>query len=476
MIYDANQWLEAPSFTNYDTVIFGAGAAGITLALRLAGHGKRVLLCESGGLEITNESQEVYEGQVIGDPYLDLTTCRLRYFGGTTNHWGGWCRTFEAIDFEREYLGPDYAWPISKADLDPYLAPACEILEIPTQFEDRPLTPDIRGIQFNFSPPVRFALKYKGFFDSSDHVDLILNANLTGLTGSPRVQAATCMNYAGQAFDVSGKSFAFAMGGIENSRQMLWLSQQLNTAIAPTLPIGRYWMEHPHFTLGEALVETQRAQRTFYALSAKKQRDLNILNGALRVHAFPSSSQTKELLRDLLCTAPKAGAWMMHQVGRGLACGATFRAAWEQAPVASNRVTLSATDKDRFGTPKTVLHWTKSDLDRRTLLATVDTFNRFIQKENIGRMRLAPWLANGGDYPENDELAGSHHMGGTRMAVGAEYGVVDRNCRVFGTDNLYVAGSSIFTTGGHNNPTLPIVQFALRLGDHLATTKLALAR
>jgi choline dehydrogenase-like flavoprotein len=59
-------------------------------------------------------------------------------------------------------------------------------------------------------------------------------------------------------------------------------------------------------------------------------------------------------------------------------------------------------------------------------------------------------------------------MGGTRMHATEEYGVVDENCKVYGSSNLYVAGSSIFTTGGHNNPTLPIVQFAVRLAKHLA--------
>ena len=58
---------------------------------------------------------------------------------------------------------------------------------------------------------------------------------------------------------------------------------------------------------------------------------------------------------------------------------------------------------------------------------------------------------------------------GTRMHNNIKFGVVDSNCRVHGSKNLYIAGSSVFTTGGHNNPTLPIVQLALRLGDHLIT-------
>jgi choline dehydrogenase-like flavoprotein len=46
---------------------------------------------------------------------------------------------------------------------------------------------------------------------------------------------------------------------------------------------------------------------------------------------------------------------------------------------------------------------------------------------------------------------------------------VDPDCRVHGYDNLYVAGSSSFSTGGWANPTLTIVALSLRLGDHLAS-------
>jgi len=58
-------------------------------------------------------------------------------------------------------------------------------------------------------------------------------------------------------------------------------------------------------------------------------------------------------------------------------------------------------------------------------------------------------------------------MGTTRMAADARHGVVDRDCKVFGTDNLYAAGSSIFATGGASNPTMPLLQFAVRLAEHL---------
>ena len=61
----------------------------------------------------------------------------------------------------------------------------------------------------------------------------------------------------------------------------------------------------------------------------------------------------------------------------------------------------------------------------------------------------------------------AHHMGTTRMATSPDFGVVDENCKVFGTNNLYVTGSSVFATAGASNPTMPLLQLALRLADHL---------
>jgi choline dehydrogenase-like flavoprotein len=58
-------------------------------------------------------------------------------------------------------------------------------------------------------------------------------------------------------------------------------------------------------------------------------------------------------------------------------------------------------------------------------------------------------------------------MGTTRMAESPGRGVVDSDCRVFGLENLYVAGSSVFPTSGLANPTLTLVALALRLGDRL---------
>jgi choline dehydrogenase-like flavoprotein len=58
-------------------------------------------------------------------------------------------------------------------------------------------------------------------------------------------------------------------------------------------------------------------------------------------------------------------------------------------------------------------------------------------------------------------------MGTTRMHPDPRQGVVDANCRVHGLHNLFIAGASVFPTGGAANPTLTLIALSLRLADYL---------
>ena len=87
-------------------------------------------------------------------------------------------------------------------------------------------------------------------------------------------------------------------------------------------------------------------------------------------------------------------------------------------------------------------------------------------------MHLADWLSSEDEDYELpgfgvDVIAAHHHMCTTRMSHSPRDGVVNSNQRLFEIDNLYLAGSSVFSTGGHANPTFTIVQMSLRLADHV---------
>ena len=93
-----------------------------------------------------------------------------------------------------------------------------------------------------------------------------------------------------------------------------------------------------------------------------------------------------------------------------------------------------------------------------------EMFNEILQGAGIHTFR-SQVLDRPGDLPELLDM--KHPMGTTRMSGSPATGVVDSNCRVHGVSNLYVAGSSVFPTGGHANPTLLIIALAARLADHI---------
>ena len=223
-------------------------------------------------------------------------------------------------------------------------------------------------------------------------------------------------------------------------------------------------MEHPNFNVGEAIFFGKgkfNYFNDFLAITDQKKIELGILNNRIRFKQN-QSSLGKNIL-ELACYAPKLSKFL--KFNREQICGSIIQAVWEQEPFKENKVTLSK-KLDYLGVPKTKLYWKKTKNDLMNVRKTLEVFASTFIKENIGRIKIYPYL-NDGNFPQNENLASSHHIGGTRMSNNPNNGVVDKNCKVYGQENLYVLGSSIFPTGGYTNPTLPIIQFSIRLAEHL---------
>jgi choline dehydrogenase-like flavoprotein len=469
----------------FDCCIIGSGPAGICCALKLAMAGKKVILLEGGSNEYSSESQDCYAGSMSGDLYRGLTSTRLRFFGGTSNHWNGWCRPLESWDFERK-AAADTEWPIRREDLDPYLESATDILELPSIPADRPVS-DSGLFQFDFvwAPPyqnlnsyfpVRFLQKYFKVLEAHKHLHLFLDTNLLLLeTDGRKVTGARVGAFGDKRTIVRAHAFVLATGGIENSRMLLWSNEVAKGELVhDPSTLGRYWMEHPHYTLGfgflsaAVLDDTKSSQRgrLYLAPSRESIQNKRILNMGLRVDRLAEGQ--REIIEHFASVAPEVGGKALQDFDDGQRNAFRLRGAWEQEPTAENRVSLTS-DIDALGIPRVNLHWQKTELDRRTAKVSAELFGNYIARANLGRLRLEPWLADNLDFPTNDTLCGNHHMGGTRMADAPARGIVDGNCQVFGQANLFVAGSSIFPSGGHANPTMTIVQLSLRLGDYLAS-------
>ncbi len=507
-----------------DLCIIGSGAAGLTIATQMIGRSTQVLLLEAGGLDFSPASQAVYEGQTKGQPAFPLESMRLRYFGGSTNHWTGLCRPLEESDFVEKDWVPNSGWPIRKADLDPYVLKTHEILDLNTVeyslsklalpgSQYFPLAPNLFDHHvWRLSTPTRFGQKYKVPMEKAPNIKVLLNANVFELVLDPSGKKIVKLTYkdpSQKIRTVKAGHFVLAAGGIENARLLL-ASRSVNHAGVGNDRdlVGRYYNDHPHvytgtmklFSKGDAELcassyaifksfgneilpavamspNVQKKEKTLAnAFSLFLNRNLDASKGYMALRRLLSGKSDKanahttfwDDLTAVWQDLDGASVGLYNKAKSIVSTTEEFKLLTraEQAPNPDSRVLLND-QLDSFGMPRVTLDWQLTPLDKHTIFTANTAFASEIGRLGLGRVHLPEWLLSPGMDLGTEFHPGSHHMGTTRMASSPAKGVVDANCKVFGLANLYVAGSSVFTTGGYANPTFTIVQLALRLSDHL---------
>jgi choline dehydrogenase-like flavoprotein len=478
MIEDIREALDDGAEVEFDLVIIGAGPAGITLARELALTGRRIALLEAGGLTHPDAEQlSLYEGEVTGLPY-PIAASRQRFFGGTSNHWGGWCRPLDAVDFSARPWMPGNGWPIKRSELMPFYRRAHDFVEIPTQ--DYEIEDDVdedvvlpagnnsafRNAGFRFSPPTRFGQRYRDELRGLDNVSVFLHATVTDLVHNRgRVQKAVIRTLDGHRFGFSAGLFVLATGGLEVPRLLLHTATSDRAALGNRSGrVGRYFMEHFGYSPGYLMT---RSELKYHRHEGRDAPLMPVLTPSVEV------MQRLEVNNCcLLLTAVEPDtAWPPEALQTPALAPRLDVSAWryritminEPTPNPESRVSLSD-ERDALGLRKLQLHWAIVDRDLDGIDRLIKELARWLGQSGLGRMQYSRPVS-----PETTQsfTGGMHHMGATRMSRDPADGVVDTDCRVHGTDNLYVASSAVFPQSGYSNPTLTILALSLRLADHL---------
>jgi choline dehydrogenase-like flavoprotein len=137
----------------------------------------------------------------------------------------------------------------------------------------------------------------------------------------------------------------------------------------------------------------------------------------------------------------------------------------EQSPNPESRITLSDR-KDVLGTPMARVDWRISYSERHSLMRIGQLLEKELRRAGLPVPILERWILD--ERPEDSIVIDmAHTLGTTRMSQDPKLGVVNPDCQVHGVRGLFIAGGSVFPTGGHVNPTLMILALAIRLGDHI---------
>lgn len=504
----------------FRTVIIGGGAVGLYAACELSKRGHDALVIESGGLALDSFAPDSYAS--VGRTHEGIRLGRARNLGGTTNLWGGQLVEFQPADFEGRAWLRDSKWPVTYAEISAYYQRTYENLGIPRQLlEDSQVFNGAGGEKPNFGEGLElfltrwlkipsFSLAFAQEIQSDSKFNVLLNHTVVGFESSNgQITAIQIVSPDGARFLIKGDCFILAAGTIEICRLLL------HAAATPgwdcpwreNRNVGAYFQDH---LVGRvASLEILNRRRFFNVFSTivwaghKFQPKIRLTDETLQssqvlnIHGmmtFESSISEnlvylKQFLKAAIYSRKISGA---RDLARNLrACGkyllplmwkyvidnrvfvpSTSRISLniqtEQTPLYNSRIYIDTSVTDAAGLPKVILDW-KVDgeelISAREFAVRCDQALRTAGLARLqimdGLMKLDPgFLATLRDN--------YHHVGGARMAETENDGVVDRNLRVFGTTNLYVAGAASFRTASNANTTFTALAFVTRLVDHLA--------
>ncbi|ACV12041.1 glucose-methanol-choline oxidoreductase [Halorhabdus utahensis DSM 12940] len=461
-----------------------------------------------------------------GDRHYPLNHTRVKGVGGSTLHWQGMVMRLHERDFavaSRDGVAAD--WPIAYDDLRPYYAEAEAALGV-AGASDNPFEPpreqphpmpafdpshsdsifaeacEALGITTHSVPNARNSEGYDGRsacvgygtcqpvcpsgakYDATSHVEKAEKAGARVIDRVPvqrlehddageRVTAAVYATPDGETHRQEAREFVLAAGGVETPRLLLLSeSPQYPDGLANSSGlVGRYF--HEHLFAGTSGVIDRETRQHHVGFNTTESHQFYDEPAAGTDRGIPAADAGADDLGPIklefrnyggpspVGVALSDGGWgdgLRERISDTYGSHLTVGALVEQTPRRENYVGLDPSRTDDHGNPVPEIHWGLDDRTRRTLRRA-----NAIQETILAELDAEITWQIG---PENTGPA-FHHMGTTRMGTDPDGSVVDARGQTHDLANLWLAGSSVFPTGGAMNPTLTIAALALRTVDHL---------
>jgi choline dehydrogenase-like flavoprotein len=435
----------------------------------------------------------------------------------------------DASDFEQRDWVPFSGWPIRRDELVPYYQRAqrlCGLGEFLFYDADaiRPLLAHgpanvsravLETRIFQACPVLSFADLHRERLAATKNVEVMLATHAIRLKANrngDRVIAVETVRTDGRPLHIEADTVILAAGGVENVRLLLCSNDKVRAGLGNVYDlVGRFFMDHPYFALNLADWKPSKEFRLYVGqLERVGQDQLLQTVGNARVWAqFVLSDQLKSMqrlpgiglwFRPFPFIAPSVSAlyrlanilhervlppspladiqtllsdpvtlcrFFLRKLARtGMSRfadreGYDLMAEFELMPDPENRIRLSS-HPDRFGQPEAELSLRIDDRQRQAHARALRIAAGELGFNGTALAREMELRLNSGKFGFF-----FHHIGTTRMSDDPRQGVVDRHCRVHGISNLFVAGTSVFPTGGAAPPTLTAVALAIRLADHI---------
>ena len=501
----------------YDLLIVGGGAVGLSLASSLSFEGINICVVESG---LDCEDSKYDKLKYVETSGLNIKpNSRERMIGGSGQTWNGILANFDICDFNDR--GNNYpALGIDQNEIKELLDKFGKFFKIPksksfnlSRYPNSQLElgdPFEQKVFLEQNPVFKFGDRLKHIFERPG-IDLISGWTVSNLEWEESIcKGIMITNLKGEKKFLYGKKVILCCGTIENIR-LLKLSQ-IKGKLSATLPVGKYFMNHPKGVVGKIKFnEPILANDTILKLPKKQGWGFagffglrftdayvtanNLSNNYIRIfikrNRFMNSSSYNFI--NFLKTFPgiskslifrwfaqlMISLWrfrnglfgLIYEIFLILIKNFSFKKIREAdvevlSEISSkekNQVSFSNNMQNTESIIPHVSHSLSSN-DLRSIENLLKKFHETIARNKIGKIiRFKKSLQ---ELVVNDA---SHHIGGTRISLNGDEGVVTKKLKVIGSENLYVCGGSVLRASGHANPTMFFIGMSLKLAKHIKT-------
>lgn len=507
MLLDARSPDEVPDRIHSKVVIIGGGTIGLAMAVKLAKAQIPVFVIEAGG-RVPDTSRNGQTAASRGKPHNGVMLGRAFGLGGTSALWGGQLAEFESADL----VGDGCDWPLSYTELRRWYEQVYDLLGIGNrrpaeQYREKfgresELDESIERFFTYWLPQPNFATLFRREIISDPLIKIALNATVNDImfVGS-KAESVQAVVLGGRKILITGDNLVFATGTIETNRFFLSTQRLSSVPWKNNQYLGTHFQDHLGGKIAEVQVLNEMRFREFFEngfvgslklqpkLRLAKQLREKAATGVCGFFAFDSRigeniSNVKALIRALKSGAAFSKIGTLPTDAKALA-GALFplvvryvrdrrilaffdralefHVQAEQLPIANSRIRLSEAERGPDGLFRAEVDWQVDGREAAAINSFARRADAYLRRRGLAQLRIDEVLERD-DSAFLSRLSDTYHQcGGLRMTNSAVTGVVDPDCRVWGTKNVFVCGASVFPTSSHANCTLTALALAMRL-------------